>query len=296
MRKFLYLSALLSCLSSAAEIQGHSKEQILIEMVHNSIHAALEQYHKDDWHEIRDLASRFWRDPSSPLEQEVNIRVNKFHNFLLRTFNYDKKASLTILKHYFDYQLDCLQLDYENAPKSRFQVWSNIPPQYHATLAFEIVASNMGIKIGTDYHGHYALASEQARIIDDQQQKLKDELSKAFLPPPPPPPSPSLSPLPKLKHTQKHTKDGMPLIKLNGPLGESKSVPKITKIGSSALSRDILTEIKKKPIKLKPAADRMLRDKPISEENDFTALLKRRLEKIRYSIQDREEETEEEKG
>jgi hypothetical protein len=262
MKKFLYLSALLSSLSSATKSQDSSKEQILIEMVHNSIHAALEQYHKDDWHEIRDLASRFWRDPSSPLEQEVKIRVNKFHNFLLRTFNYNKKASLTILQHYFGYQLDCLQLDYENAPKSRFQVWSNIPPQYHATLAFEIVASNWEIKIGKDYHGHYALASEQARIIEDQQRKLKDESSQVFLPPPPPPPSPPLSPLPKLKYLQKPTPKSMPLIQFNGPLGEAKNVLKITKVGSSALSSDILTEIKEKPIKLKSAAARVLRDKP----------------------------------
>ncbi|MBW8309642.1 MAG: hypothetical protein K0M45_08440 [Candidatus Paracaedibacteraceae bacterium] len=295
MKKFLYVSALLSSLSSAAEIQEQSKEQILIGMLHNSIEATLEEYHKNDWSKTRDLASHFWRDPSSPLEQEVKIRVNKFHNFLLKTFNYDKKASLTILKHYFDYQLDCLQFDYENAPKSRFQVWSNIPPQYHATLAFEIVAGTMGIKIATDYHGRYALASEQARFIEEQQRKLKDESSKAP-PPPPPPPSPSLSPMPKLRSGQKSKKNEMSLIHLKGPLNASTRAPQIIKVGSSSLSSGVLEEIKEKSFKLQPAANRILKAKPINEEIDFTALLKLRLEKMRSSMLDKEEETEEEEG
>ncbi len=293
MKKFLYVSALLSSLSFATEIPEQSKVQILTGMVHNSFHAALEYYHKDDWSEIRDLASRFWRDPSSPLEQEVKIRVNRFHNFLLKTFNYDKKASLTILKHYFDYQLDCLQFDYGNAPKSRFQVWSNTPPQYHATLAFEIVAGTLGVKIATDYHAQYALASEQARFIEEQQRKLKDEFSKAP-PPPPPPPSPSLSPLPKLRIGLKSNKNEISLISIKGPLNASTQGSQIPKVGSSSLPSNVLEEIKGKSFKLKPASDRILKAKPVNEEIDFTALLKLRLEKIRFSMQEREEETEEE--
>lgn len=296
MSKLLYLGLASLLIQSSLSAEPQTNEQILQKMVSNAIDATLEQYHKDDWRQIRDIAAHFWRDPSSPLEQEVTTRINHFHQFLWATLLNNKKAALVILSQYFEYQLDCLQIDYANAPKSRLHVWSNTPPQYHATLAFEVVAGNLGIKLNKDYHHDYAQASERARLVEDQQRRIEAELAKAIIPPPPPPvaPPPYLIPAaplaPKAPNNfintapLKSEKKDIGLIQLRGPIGEQKVPPKLTKSGTSSLTPDVLSEIKKGSIKLKPVADRLLKDKPLYQDSDLRDVLARRLQEMRRSI------------
>lgn len=285
MKQLFYFSAFISIISYGAAVESESTEQILRKMVNHSIEAALQNYHKDDWREIKDMASHFWRDPSSALEQEVKLKVNKFQDYLLSTLLNDKQAVLRILYHYFDYQLDCLQVDYESAPKSRFQVWSYTPPQYHATQAFEMIARGLGISLDKDYHQSYALASDRARFIEDQQDQLKENASKLKITlapeiPIPPPFVPSST----KKIRPLHPKNDIKIIQIQGELGERESTPKtITKTNGSPLTTSVLEEIKA-GVKLKPAADRILKPKPKSRPGNLLEILSKQLDKRRSVI------------
>lgn len=294
MKQLFYFSAFVSMVSYGAAVESESTEQILRKMVNNSIEATLQNYHKDDWCKIKDMASRFWRDPSSALEQEVKLKVNKFHSFLLSTLLNDKQATLRILYHYFDYQLDCLQVDYESAPKSRFQVWSYTPPQYHATQAFEMIARDLGISLNKDYHQSYALASDRARFIEDQQDQIKENTPELKIPlvsnsqkaiPIPPLFIPAL----KKKIRPVQSKNDIKIIQIQGELGERENEPKIiTKANASALTTSVLEEIKI-GVKLKPAADRILKPKPKNGPDHLQEILLKQLNKMRDVIK-REED------
>lgn len=292
MRSSLYFGIFSSIFSICQAHDIQENEAILKRMVDGALHSAMEQYHTKDWMDIKETASKYWRDPTSPLEQEVTAKVFKFKEFLTATLLRNETAVNRVLGNYFEYQLDCLLADYNTQAQPRFRIWSSPPPQYSSTLAFELVASSFGIKLQKDYHQLYAFVSERARLIEEEQQKL-ELIARQKIPNPPLPPCKPLhsSSHQKLNHLtkdrplqQKNVPANPFIIQLKGQLSDLKTAPKISSTGSSSLSDDVLSEIKSGKYMLKSAASRVLKERPAADQNDLTQILSRQLSLMRISI------------
>ncbi|MBX3457635.1 MAG: hypothetical protein KF820_04680 [Candidatus Paracaedibacteraceae bacterium] len=296
--KYFVFSFITLCLLGYSPASSHESDQsIYTRMISSAIMSTMEEHHSYDWKEISDTASKFWKDPSSALDQEVRRLQGKFQRFLFSTFLGDQASVKKIMKRYFDYQLECLVADHEKAPISRYQFWSKIPSHYHAILAFELLAVELGIKLDHNYHEMFSLVSERTRMIEDAAEKLMNNAEKGTgTPPPPAPPLPSSvvsfipkppqSPSLKLKHL---TKDRAQKLKKPTPLTTNQLAEDLsglkkttTRAGSSSLSENVLDEIRKGSFMLKPASQRVLKELPAdNRDNDLLAILRNRFELIR---------------
>ncbi len=289
-----FLFAILPC-------QSHeSSEDVYLRMISNGIQAAMEEYHAEDWKKTSQTASKFWADPTSALDQEVKKQHGKFHRYLLRAFLGDTASIKKIMKHNFEYQLECLIADYDKAPVSRYQFWNKIPSQYHATLAYEFLAVESGIKLDRNYHSVFSLASERARLIEEETLKIKSQEQHAAPSAPPPPPAPPVlslvppaaqSPSFKLKHPTKNRalkpgKKQNQQFTSDDILTSRSSLKKTTtRTGSSSLSKTVLDEIRQGGFNLKSATQRILKDLPQAQQDqDLLAILQRRFAIIRPGI------------
>lgn len=296
--KYFVLSFITLCLLGYSPASTHESDQsIYTRMISGAIMSTMEEHHSHDWKEISDTASTFWRDPSSALDQEVRRLQGKFQRFLFSTFLGDQASVQKIMKRYFDYQLECLVSDYRKSPTSRSQIWSKIPPQCHAIIAFELRAVELGIKLDHNYHEMFYLISERTRMIEDATEKLMNNAEKmTSTPPPPAPPLPSniVSFIPKppqspsltLKHPTKDRvqkpKKSTSLTKDHSAEGFSGSQKTTTRAGSSSLSENVLGEIRKGSFMLKPASQRVLKDLPAdTRDNDMLEILRKRFNMIR---------------
>lgn len=277
----------------------HSQEperDIHMKMIGNSVISNMEEHHSHDWKKIETLASKFWKDPSSAVDQKVRKLEGKFYRFLLNTFLGDIPSVKKILRHYFEYQLDSLIADFQRAPVSRYQFWSKIPSHCHAVLAFELLAIERGIKLDENYHQLFSLASERARLIEEESQKIAEAAATPPPPPPaPPPPVKSIipdapqSPSLKLKHptrdrAQKPKRSATPTL---ADLSDIRSGLKktTTRTGSSSLSENVLEEIRKGGFNLRPASDRILKELPQGAEDvTLESILRKRFETVRPMI------------
>lgn len=297
MKKILSLIAIISNIAFSAEIdlskqdefrvttdsvQADSEIKILRKMLVNTVLTCLEQYHNDDWLAIKTEVGSSWFDPSFSIEKKVQERVQKFNVLLQRTFNNHNESVKRILELYFDYQLECLELDYKLNGWAKGYLWSTEPAQIYAILAFEKVATDMQILIDHYYHRISKISNKQTQLIEFEQSKLSaitiensvSEDPQVFSPPPPPPPLlPTSKPRTVISSAE--------IIKIKGSIGESKTAIKITLNGTSSLSSDVLDEIKKGTIRLKPASERILRLKPELLDDSPAAILLRYFGRIR---------------
>ncbi len=300
MKYFVWGSVISFLLVSSPVSAQDSERDVYMRMIGQAIVSTMEEHHAYDWKEVTDTAARFWKDPSSALDQETRRLQGKFYRFVFKTFLGDQASITKIMKRYFEYQLDCLVSDYEKAPVSRYQFWSKVPSHYHAILAFELLAVESGIKLDHSYHDIFSLVSDKARMIEDASQKIPNEavaLIRGAPPAPPPPPlsSASIIPIapqsPSLKLTHP-TKDRPQKPKRHAPvtvdaLSATQSLLKktTTKTGESSLSENVLNEIKQGGFTLKPASERILRDRPTDNtDGDLLAILKKRFEQIRPAL------------
>ncbi len=266
-------------------------------MIGNAIVSTMEEHHASDWKTVETTASHFWRDPTSALDQEVRALEGKFYRFLNSTLLGDEASVKKILKHYFEYQLDRLVGEYQKAPVSRYQFWSKLPSHGHAILAFQLLAVERGIKLDENYHQLFSLASERARLIEEESHKIAEAAVAPLTPPPAPPPpvvrsiipDAPISPSLKLKHPtrdrpQKPRKSGsLSQAELSATLSGLKKTT--TRTGSSSLSENVLQEIKKGGFNLKPASDRILKELPIELDNSLESILRRRFANVRPLIE-----------
>lgn len=271
MKYFIFSFITLYLLGYSPASTHEPNQSIYTRMISGAIMSTMEGHHSHDWKEISDTASTFWRDPSSALDQEVRRLQGKFQRFLFSTFLGDQASVKKIMKRYFDYQLECLVSDYRKSPTSRSQIWSKIPPQCHAIIAFELLAVELGIKLDHNYHEMFYLISERTRMIEDATEKLTNNAEKVTsTPPPQAPPLPS-----KTKKTTSLTKD-------QPAEGFSGSQKTTTRAGSSPLSENVLDEIRKGSFMLKPASQRVLKDLPAdTRDNDMLEILRERFNMMR---------------
>ncbi|MBX3486821.1 MAG: hypothetical protein KF798_02805 [Candidatus Paracaedibacteraceae bacterium] len=297
MKYFVWSSVISFLLVSSPVKSQDSEHDVYMRMIGQAIVSTMEEHHAYDWKEITDTASRFWKDPSSALDQETRRLQGKFYRFVFKTFLGDQASVTKIMKRYFEYQLDCLVADYEKAPASRYQFWSKVPSHYHAILAFELLAVESGIKLDHSYHDIFSLVSDKARMIEDASQKISSDavVTRGVPPAPPPPPLSSVSMIPiapqspslKLTHP---TKDRPQRQKRHAPvtvdaLSATQNSLKKTITKESSLSENVLNEIKQGGFTLKPASKRILRDRPAeSEDNDLLTILKKRFNQIRPAL------------
>ncbi len=291
-RGFIISLALINSPLQAQETEA----DIYKRMIGNAIVSNMEENHANDWRTVETTASHFWRDPTSALDQEVRALEGKFYRFLNSTLLRDETSVKKILKHYFEYQLDRLVGDYQKAPVSRYQFWSKLPSHGHAILAFELLAVERGIKLDENYHQLFSLASERARLIEEESLKISEAAAVPPPAPPPPPPVKSIipdaprSPSLTLKHptrdrAQKPKRSATPT---SADLSNIRSGLKktTTRSGSSSLSENVLQEIKKGGFNLKPASDRILKELPIElEDNSLQSILRRRFSSVRPLIE-----------
>lgn len=275
--------------------------EIYRRMVSQSVQAVMEEYHVQDWKKTTQTAAKFWRDPTTALDQKVKNQFEKLHRFLLKTFLGDLPSIKSIEKFYFEQQLDYLVEDYKKAPVSRYQLWSRTPSHYQATLAYELLAVQLNIKLDRNYHEFFSLESERARFIEEALEKIHPPQAPNVedSAPPPPPPLPSLIAVPtfstslKLNHLtkdrpQKPKRTPQTILNQDTLMNSLSSLKKTTTTtqGASSLSENVLNEIRKGGFKLNKASNRILKDQPEDQTGqDLLAILRKRFNSIRPAIE-----------